>query len=123
MAAMEERLRNKGHGGHKTLYGYFTATSDTSTSGTAASKSDDTCAADGASSLDTNADRTSSVSDSSESSDSCMEYFRNHVISRSDVRVQRVNVEHLRPWFSVWFSVAPSDQAGIRTSRFTEYLR
>ena len=72
MAAREERLRNKGHGGHKTLYGYFTATSDTSTSGTAACKSDDTCAADGASSVDTNADRTSSVSDSSESSDSCI---------------------------------------------------
>ena len=53
--------------------------------------------------------------------DSPIEYFRNHVISRSGV--QRVNVEHLRPWFSVWFSVAPSDQAGIRTSRFTEYLR
>ena len=72
MAAREERLRNNGHGGHKTFYGYFTATSDTSTSGTAACKSDDTCAADGASSVDTNADRTSSVSDSSESSDSCI---------------------------------------------------
>ena len=40
-----------------------------------------------------------------------IEYFRNHVISRSGV--QRLNVEHLRPWFSVWFSVAPSDEAGI----------
>ena len=38
------------------------------------------------------------------------------------VYIQHVNVEHLRPWFSVWFSVAPSDQAGIRTSRFTKYL-
>ena len=72
IAAREERLRNKGHGSYKTLYGYFTATSDTSTSGTAASKSDDTCTADGALSADTNADRSSSVSDSSESSDSCI---------------------------------------------------
>ena len=80
MAAKEERLINKGHGGHKTLYGYFTATSNTSTSGTAASKSDDTCAADGASSVDTNANRTSSVSDSGESSDSCIvEPGRKHV--------------------------------------------
>ena len=72
MAAREERLRNKGHGGHKTLYGYFTATFDTFTFETAASKSDDTCAADRASSVDTNADRTSGVSDSNESSDSCI---------------------------------------------------
>ena len=44
MAAREERLGNKGHGGHKTLYGYFTATYVISTSGKPASKSDDTCA-------------------------------------------------------------------------------
>ena len=30
--------------------------------------------------------------------------------------VERVNVEHLRLWFSVWCSAAPSDLGGIRMS-------
>ena len=71
-AARKERLRNKGHRGNKTLDGYFNASSDTYTSGTAEFKSDNACAADRASSLDTTADRTSHISNSSESSDSCI---------------------------------------------------
>ena len=87
MAAREEQLRNKGHGGHKPFYDYFTATSDTSTSGTAASKSDDTCAADGAPSVDTNTNRTSSVSDSSESSDS-------YIVEPGQKRVKNAITSH-----------------------------